>query len=99
MFKKVFYKQRSFVYVCSTVCALNRLKRKVYRNYNFQLANDWDAIEEAVNRYETERYWLFAFKKHSQGPDNGLTECLLDVVETHVAVDTVSTHLQNLNNM
>lgn len=43
-----------------------------------------------MNRYETERYWLFAFKKHSQGPDNGFKEYLLDVVETRVVFDTVS---------
>lgn len=36
-----------------------------------------------MNRYETERYWLFAFKKHSQGPDNGFKEYLLYVVDTH----------------
>lgn len=35
-----------------------------------------------MNRYETERYWLFAFKKHSQGPDNGFKVYLLDVVDT-----------------
>lgn len=35
-----------------------------------------------MNRYETKRYWLFAFKKHSQGPDNGFKEYLLDVVDT-----------------
>lgn len=61
-----------------------------FRNYNnVQLANDCDAIEEAMNRYETERYWLFAFKKHSQGPDNGFKEYLLDVIETRVDFDTV----------
>lgn len=63
--------------------SLIRLKGK-FRNYNnLELANDSDAIEVAMNRYETERYWLFAFKKHSQGPDNGFKEYLLDVVDTH----------------